>query len=212
MVTVTKRRPVYQTVMGGALKGREYDGEVIHRALAARALDTLTEPGGAGFFEKAALLRAFAQEEPRWDYAIRALEEQNQIHWDYIVRWLAEQYGAELIPLAHHFFVAHPIGPKYKGRQKALSVQISEAMAGGNMADAKILGGRALASGHGKKTAGWASVRLSNGALVVARLERKKAVAFGSVHAAHRAEHEALDRAPGLLTGGAAPLGLVSRN
>jgi len=76
------------------------------------------------------------------------------LRWDYIIEFLKEDGDCELIPLAARFW-------KMKPNQRMLEPE------------------KAIAGGHGKKTAGYALVSVDNGALAVKRLAHKRSLANG---------------------------------
>ena len=89
------------------------------------------------------------------------------IRWDYIVEFLREQQFVEVVPMAASFWKQH------------------------KKADRVINPEKFMASGHGKKTVGYASVELDNGIYAIKKLEHKKAMANG-VGAAFRVYSEKL--------------------
>lgn len=81
----------------------------------------------------------------------------SDMRWDYIRVFLEEEQGCELMPLAESFF---------KAQRKAGGLD-------------QLKPERYLASGHGKKTAGYAAVTEENDFLVIKRVAQRKAMANG---------------------------------
>jgi len=82
---------------------------------------------------------------------------EDSIRWDYIAGFLREELGIELVPLASRFFKQH------------------------DRAERVVAPERFIASGHGKKTAGYAHVALDDGRLALRVLKWKTAQANGSL-------------------------------
>ncbi len=78
----------------------------------------------------------------------------DSIRWDYLAEFIREDGRCELVPLAARFW-------KMKPTERLLFPE------------------RAIAGGHGKKTAGYALVTLDNGNLAIEQLERKRSVTNG---------------------------------
>jgi hypothetical protein len=76
------------------------------------------------------------------------------LRWDYLAEFIKSDGACELIPLAPRFW-------KMKPQQRVLEPE------------------KAIAGGHGKKTAGYAMVGVDGGALAVRRLEHKRNLANG---------------------------------
>jgi len=76
------------------------------------------------------------------------------IRWDYISEFIKEDGSCELIPLARRFWNMNP-------NQRIMEPE------------------KAIAGGHGKKTAGYALVSVDGGALAIKRLEHKRGMANG---------------------------------
>lgn len=76
------------------------------------------------------------------------------IRWDYLADFIKEDGGCELVPLAARFW---RMTPEDRIRKPE----------------------KALAGGHGKKTAGYALVSIDNSALAVKQLKRKRGMANG---------------------------------
>ena len=195
-MTDRKRRMMYVAVMGGSQNRKngtppEHTGCPVHKALRDMALDAITEPNGQGYFRKDTLLKNFQFQEggPVHDMTHMA----DSIMWDYVVRNLTEEHGAELIPLAEHFF-----SKVAKDQERALRKDLEEATKSaqetGDWEKAHKLASRSIASGHGKKTAGYAQFTHSNGLLVLARLKQTRARAAGVEASAKRQEVIAEDR------------------
>ncbi len=186
-----KKRPLYVQVMGGSMKGSKvvHPGCPIHLALRDAALDKITEPPppppqlppADGYFEKAKLLEEVRL--PGSDVPIDVTIFADNVHWDYIVKNLEEEFDAELIPLAQHFF-----SKVAKDQKKALRHELAdasrEAEKTGDWDNAKKLASRSIASGHGKKTVGYAQFAKRHGLLVVAQRERTRARANGVIKSA----------------------------
>ena len=84
------------------------------------------------------------------------------IRWDYVAEWLTADdgdYAMEIIPLAPRFFNT----PMKKRIEDGLPAY-----------------GRYVAGGHGKRTAGYASVTLDGGKLAIKRAERFKSLKNGA--------------------------------
>jgi hypothetical protein len=176
-----KRRPMYVAIMGGSKNGcsAEHAGCPVHKALRDMALEAITEPKGPGYFKKDDLLAECEINGQVADMSYMA----DAIHWDYIVRNLIEEDGAELIPLAPHFF-----SKVSSDQESPLKDELTNAARDGKMEEALKLASRSIASGHGKKTAGYAQFSQQHGLLVLARLKRTKAVADGVTATADRQE------------------------
>ena len=104
-----------------------------------------------GYFNKAAVI----------DHLGLGAVEQS-IRWDYIVQFISEEngdYAIELVPLAQRFFS----DPK----RVRDATQVTSL-------------GRYIAGGHGKKTAGYASVTFEGGRLAVIRAQRYKSLSNGT--------------------------------
>ena len=83
----------------------------------------------------------------------------DSIRWDYIREFVEDRTKLELVPVSAKFFA-------YREHKKAIAESAMQ---------------RLIASGYGKKTAGYASTRCLNGALAKKRLEQKKAVTEGNI-------------------------------
>jgi predicted aspartyl protease len=90
------------------------------------------------------------------------------IRWDYVVRMVEEETKVELIPLAASFFERHDHTDDPKVPQKY------------------------LASGHGKRTVGYAVASKEHGHFVIAQLVRKQKVALGMVKGADKTHASAV--------------------
>lgn len=77
------------------------------------------------------------------------------VRWDYIRNFLEEELGCEMVPLASVYFKRH------KPEEERVNPQ------------------RFIATGHGKKTAGFATVTHENDHLYISRIESKKSMANG---------------------------------
>lgn len=95
----------------------------------------------------------------------------DSIRWDYIMDFLRTEEGGEFVPLAARFFKRH----KHSER-----VDHPE---------------RFIATGHGKKTAGYANVELDNGQLAIRHLDSKRRIVNGVRNAAKRYAEELAKRA-----------------
>lgn len=207
METKNTRRPEYIKVMGGTRietvakangstfeRVHDHEGCVIHKTIAALALDELTEPDGPGYFAKKEILEAVvAKLGSGLGTAVEVMEASGNIYWDYITRHLKEAYGAELMGVTGDFFKSRHYSKQERDayvkrhgeepngrplRDQIISAQRDYEITGDATQMLK-LSGRALAAGYGKKTAGWASVRPDNMALVMVRLSRKVRTAAG---------------------------------
>ena len=90
----------------------------------------------------------------------------DDIRWDYIKRMIEEEHATELVPLAGVYFQPR------KSRDRELA------------GDPKIFPARYIATGHGKKTAGYAIASEDNGHFVVEILKIKTNRARGMMKAA----------------------------
>ncbi len=98
----------------------------------------------------------------------------DSIIWPYIIRHLEETHDIEaVIPLAENFF-SGPIRRRLASSEVDPEVKV-------------VLAGRAIASGHGKKTSGYAAYHVVNSALVLKHLSRKTKVAQGTISAQEKA-------------------------
>lgn len=95
----------------------------------------------------------------------------DSIRWDYIMDFLRTEEGGEFVPLAARFFKRH----KHSER-----VDHPE---------------RFIATGHGKKTAGYANVELDNGRLAIRHLGSKRSMANGVAKAFRKYMDELSKRA-----------------
>lgn len=77
------------------------------------------------------------------------------IRWDYIREFLEDEQGCEMVPLAEAYFKRHGSNEERINPQKF------------------------IAMGHGKKTAGYASVSHENDHLFIARIEHKRMMSNG---------------------------------
>jgi hypothetical protein len=84
------------------------------------------------------------------------------IRWDYITGFIAQDSGAELVPLAERFF-------KAANGQKRLTTQ-----------ERIHSPEKCIASGHGKKTYGYASVFLNDGVYALKIMNYKKNISNGT--------------------------------
>jgi hypothetical protein len=103
-----------------------------------------------GYFNKADILE---------DLSFSAIED--SLRWDWIAEFLSEKngdYAIELVPLAQRFFK----DPK----RKRDATEITSL-------------GRYLAGGHGKRTAGYASIDFEGGRFAVVRADRFKSLSNG---------------------------------
>jgi hypothetical protein len=157
------------------------------------ALDAITEPEGQGYFRKDDILRRVKINDVEIDMTHMA----DSIHWDYVVRNIRLQYNALLMPLANRFWAsgtdpklrralarARDIGDTLEAERISkelapLKTQLEKAAISGDSEVIDKLARKALASGHGKKTAGYANMSEKNGALVVAKLNRQDRVRQG---------------------------------
>jgi hypothetical protein len=89
--------------------------------------------------------------------ALRFQAVSDSIRWDYIREFIQEDQGCELVPLAASYFTRHP------------------------RAEEHVNTGKFLAQGHGKKTAGYASVIQATDHLVVARIQYRESRKNGVV-------------------------------
>lgn len=99
------------------------------------------------------------------------------VRWDFLIEFLSDpedDWGLELVPLAQRFFKT----PK-KERDRTEFDSLS----------------RYLAVGHGKKTAGYASVKLDNGRLAVRLAAHKAALRNGTAEAWKRYAERVVDQA-----------------
>jgi hypothetical protein len=178
-----RKRPLYVAVMGGTKNGcnKLHHGCPIHRSLVAAALSAVTDPNGKGYFRKDDLLRKLVLITDDSNRENDFSHMGDSIHWDYIIRFLKEEEEIELIPLAECFF-------------SKLAKDMAKASKAGNGSEVSKLAGRALASGHGKKTAGYAAFRMENAALVIARIDRTRATLGGVAESLNQKETAARDR------------------
>jgi hypothetical protein len=87
------------------------------------------------------------------DLGLRAMED--SIRWDYIRDFLQEDQDCELVPVAESYFKQHQMSEELLNPEKF------------------------IATGYGKKTAGFVSVIVDTDHLVIKRLEQRAAVANG---------------------------------
>lgn len=99
----------------------------------------------------------FSKEEILEALNLEAIEE--AIRWDYIREFLETDHGCELLPVSAAYFKRH---------QKR---------------DEQINPSRYIATGHGKKTAGFAAIIAKNEHLIVERVKQRKKVANGVAEA-----------------------------
>jgi len=78
------------------------------------------------------------------------------IRWDYVRGFLEEELGCEMVPLAAAYFKRHKRSEEKVNPQKFIAL------------------------GHGKKTAGFATVTQDNDHLFICRIETKRAMANGA--------------------------------
>jgi hypothetical protein len=90
----------------------------------------------------------------------------DSIHWDYLVRMIKEEYGDELMPMAQSYFKKH--------RKDKPEIDFP---------------GTYIATGHGKKTYGYALANRTNGHFVLYTLETKKNRRDGVHKAVEELEH-----------------------
>ena len=118
-----------------------------------------------GYFEKEAVLRA------------KGLSTMaNSIQWHFIQQWLDEKNGARVVPVSSAFFRLkdHYTNPDAKA---AAELRLANPA-------------RCLASGHGKRTAGYVAVTFQGGVLAQTKLEIRKKVAVGTAKSASAFEGE----------------------
>lgn len=77
------------------------------------------------------------------------------VRWDYIRAFLEDELGCEMVPLASAYFKRHKKSEEHVNPQKFIAL------------------------GHGKKTAGFATVTQENDHLFICRLKTKRAMANG---------------------------------
>lgn len=112
----------------------------------------------------------------------------DSIRWDYIVEWVTESYDCELAPLAEAFFKRlTKIEIELESQSQFPDMPQPQLVPNIRLLPAKITKeqmarqypARFLASGHGKKTTGYASVEYAEGAFHLKRLSDRKSVAKG---------------------------------
>ena len=81
---------------------------------------------------------------------------ESAIRWDYIVEFLREQQSVEVVPMAEAFWKQH------KKSDRAIKPE------------------KFMASGHGKKTVGYASVEMDGGVFALKKLKYKRTMANGT--------------------------------
>ena len=102
---------------------------------------------------------AFSKESVIETLRFQAIED--AIRWDYIRDFLEEVEGCELVPVVSLFFKG-----EHTKQRKAAPIDLKPE--------------KYLASGHGKKTAGYASVKMdAHAKLVLTRISQRKSVANG---------------------------------
>lgn len=79
----------------------------------------------------------------------------DSVRWDYVRSFLEEEQGCEMVPLASVYFKRHKLEEERVNPQ------------------------RFIATGHGKKTAGFATVTQENDHLYISRIDTKKKMANG---------------------------------
>jgi len=107
----------------------------------------------------------------------------DSIRWDYIAEWIEKDGDCELAPLAEAFFKSRTIKDE---RQKLLPIGSEDSKALSRESIAEKVPGKFVASGHGKKTVGYASVTFANGALHLERLKTRKALSIGLTKSADK--------------------------
>lgn len=134
----------------------------VHQSVCEECLARLTS---VGYFEKEAVLRA------------KFLSTMSgAIQWQFVQQWLDEKNGARVVPVSSAFFRLkdHYTNPDAKA---AAELRLSNP-------------GRCLASGHGKRTAGYVAVTFQGGVLAQTKLEIRKRVAVGTARSATSFEGE----------------------
>lgn len=128
--------------------------------------DTMTDRlSVAGYFEKTEVLEATG-------FATVA----DSIRWDYLRQMIENEHHTELIPLSAQFF------------QKTLLIDGKRRHLGGTRRREYelLFPEKFVASGHGKRTAGFAIASQENGHFLVRVLYRKQGQARGMVKSANR--------------------------
>ena len=97
---------------------------------------------------------------------------ESSIRWDYIAQFISDEHDIDIVPLAQRFFSRHPIAERQTAPEKF------------------------IASGHGKKTVGYATVRLENGVFAIRQLKNKASRAKG-MSKATEVSHTKLEAALG---------------
>jgi hypothetical protein len=97
---------------------------------------------------------AFNKEDILETLSLKVMED--SVRWDYIRDFLQDDQGCELVPVAASYFKRH------KRDEELTSPE------------------RFIASGYGKKTAGFVSVSLENDHLVVCRVKQRQKMANGA--------------------------------
>ncbi len=116
---------------------------------------------------------AFSKQEVLGHLSYEAMAD--SVRWEYVREFIEDDQGCELIPLSELYF-----RPDRSADRKA------------NPMDKKPE--KYLASGHGKRTAGYGSVRSDeNSQLVFCRLKQRQSQASGSVKATERMKRKALE-------------------
>ena len=128
---------------------------------------------------------------------------EDSIRWDYIKKMIEDEYGAyELIPLAASFWKEMPKNRRVKdenGSTNNETVWLSPTEQKERWINTKLKNPvKYLATGHGKKTAGFGLVCSANGSMVIRALEQKAKVANGVREAARKAGAAAKKSHPNL--------------
>jgi len=128
----------------------------------------------------------------------------DSINWDFIRRMIEEEYGEySLMPLAESFWKAKP---SKRSPQPVLDPDTGEPLDHeGQIAafeeEKRLNPGKFLASGYGKKTAGFGLVSSQNGSITLQYLDRKVKAKEGVEKASRKVEEIIQSRAPELIDG-----------
>jgi len=95
----------------------------------------------------------FSKEEVLQDTGMEAFDD--SIRWDYVVDFLRSGQGVELIPMAQRFFTRHKAADRRHAPQMF------------------------IATGHGKKTMGYANVTIDGGVFAIKQLQNRKSMQNG---------------------------------
>lgn len=152
----------------------------VHSAIKDRCIKELERNG---FFRKSAVVEGLG---------FSAVEE--SIRWDYVAEFITAE-GYDLVPLAARFF-------RSESEHKKEDTQIKKSLIKADDDSVpNIALSRFLAGGHGRKTAGYASVYFANGRLAIKRFQIDKKRREGANETIRKRAERIARNAEGRLTG-----------